>query len=106
MKVTAVFPAYNEGKTIGLLIKRAKKAKLIDEIAQGLILIELGRGSPGDGRLMSICYPAMKPAIPFLVQHLTTGSGAGLVKMVHKKPLYILAHHNLRGSRSACAKFF
>jgi glycosyltransferase involved in cell wall biosynthesis len=32
MKVTAVFPTYNEGKTIGLLIKRAKKAKLIDEI--------------------------------------------------------------------------
>lgn len=32
MKVTAVFPTYNEGKTIGLLIKKAKEAKLIDEI--------------------------------------------------------------------------
>jgi|TARA_B100002003_G_C14086855_1_gene522813 glycosyltransferase involved in cell wall biosynthesis len=32
MKVTAVFPAYNEGKTIGQIIKKAKEAKLVDEI--------------------------------------------------------------------------
>jgi glycosyltransferase involved in cell wall biosynthesis len=32
MEVTVVFPAYNEGKTIGQLIKKAKKARLVDEI--------------------------------------------------------------------------
>jgi len=32
MKVTAVFPAYNEEKTIKKVIKKAKKAKLVDEI--------------------------------------------------------------------------
>lgn len=32
MKVTAVFPTYNEGKTIGRAIKEAKKAKLVDDI--------------------------------------------------------------------------
>jgi len=32
MKVTAVFPTYNEGKTIGLVIRKAKQAKLVDEI--------------------------------------------------------------------------
>ncbi len=32
MRVTAVFPAYNESKTIRQVIKKAKKAKLVDEI--------------------------------------------------------------------------
>jgi len=32
MKVTAVFPAYNEEKTIRKVIKKAKEAKLVDEI--------------------------------------------------------------------------
>ncbi|MBW2976952.1 glycosyltransferase [Candidatus Woesearchaeota archaeon] len=32
MKVTAVFPAYNEGKTIGQVVRKAKESKLVDEI--------------------------------------------------------------------------
>lgn len=32
MKVTAVFPAYNEGKTIGIIVKKAKESKLVDEV--------------------------------------------------------------------------
>ena len=32
MKVTVVFSAYNEGKTIREIVKKAKEAKLVDEI--------------------------------------------------------------------------